>query len=219
MCGRFALAAEEEDFERVLPGLKVDVLPVPRYNIAPTQPVALVLNDGNFALTLARWGLIPSWAKDPSIGSRMINARAETLLEKPSFRLPFLRQRCLIWATGFYEWKKEGTRKQPMFLHLKQRLFAFAGLWSIWHEQPTCSIITTGANSLVAPIHDRMPVILEPKDYLTWLTHGEQKAELLQGCLRPYPAEEMATYPVSRAVNNPAAEGAALMMEEIQSQV
>ena len=218
MCGRFALAAAQEDFERVLPELKVDVLPVPRYNIAPTQPVALVLNDGNFALSLARWGLIPSWAKDPSIGNRMINARAETLLEKPSFRTPFLRQRCLIWATGFYEWKKEGNHKQPMFLHLKQRLFAFAGLWSIWQELPTCSIITTGANSLVAPIHDRMPVILEPKDYLTWLTPGEHKVELLQGCLRPYPAEEMGAYPVSRAVNNPATEGAELIAE-VQNQV
>jgi putative SOS response-associated peptidase YedK len=218
MCGRFALVAEQEDFEQVLPGLKVDVLPVPRYNIAPTQPVALVLNDGNFALTLARWGLIPSWSKDPTIGSRMINARAETLLEKPSFRTPFLRQRCLILATGFYEWKKEGTRKQPMYLHLKQKLFAFAGLWSIWQEQLTCSIITTGANSLVAPIHERMPVILLPKDFLTWLAPGEQKAEGLQGCLRPYPSEEMETYPVSRAVNNPAAEGAELI-EEVQSQV
>jgi putative SOS response-associated peptidase YedK len=211
MCGRFALAAEQEDFEQVWPGLKVDVLPVPRYNIAPTQPVALVFNDGKSSLGLARWGLIPSWSKDPTIGNRMINARAETLLEKPSFRTPFLRQRCLIWATGFYEWKKEDNRKQPMFLHLKQKLFAFAGLWSLWQEQPTCSIITIGANSLVLPIHERMPVILQPKDFPTWLTPGEQRAELLQECLQPYPSEDMEAYPVSRAVNNPAAEGAELI--------
>ena len=171
MCGRFILSKEigeiiadeayAMDFERI----------EPRYNIAPTQDIAVVLNDGKRALTLARWGLIPSWAKDPAIGNRMINARAESLAEKPSFRVPLRRKRCLIFADGFYEWQTEPgrKRKQPFYLRLKShKPFAFAGLWDRWQDPAgtpltSCTIITTGPNDLIAPIHDRMPVIL-PRD-------------------------------------------------------
>jgi putative SOS response-associated peptidase YedK len=178
----------------------------PRFNIAPTQPVAGVRrgSSGREA-ALLHWGLIPSWSKDPAIGSRMINARAETLSSKPSFR----KRRCLILADGFYEWQKTGGRsKQPYLIRLRDsRPFAFAGLWESWSGGDTvvesCTIITTEPNALLAEIHDRMPVILHEQDYDRWLDPAIQDGGELESLLVAYPAEQMAYDPVSTLVNNP----------------
>jgi putative SOS response-associated peptidase YedK len=180
-----------------------------RYNIAPTQPVAVITNDDPKTLTFHRWGLIPSWAKDMKIGNQMINARSESVQEKPAFRSAFKRRRCLIPSDGFYEWRKEGSDKIPMFIHLKDRLiFAMAGLWEIWHsgegdEIRTCTILTTEANSFMETIHNRMPVILRKEDYDFWLSPDEQPALALQALLKPFDSDSMAAYPVSKMVNRP----------------
>lgn len=216
MCGRFALMTSTEalaqQFEFALSAADLATMPpsVPRYNIAPTQPVAAVRlgEDGKRAFTFFHWGLIPSWAKDIKIGSRMINARSETVTEKPSFRTAFKRRRCLIPADGFYEWQKQGNGKQPMFIRsTEERPFALAGLWEVWRDPDgsalqSCTILTTAPNELMASIHNRMPVIVEPEDYDLWLNpepHPEQGLHLL----RPYPAAKMTAYPVSTVVNNP----------------
>jgi putative SOS response-associated peptidase YedK len=205
-----------------VPETAVATLPpsVPRYNIAPTQPIAAIrlAEDGQRELTFFHWGLIPSWAKDVKIGSRMINARSETVTEKPSFRAAFKRRRCLIPADGFYEWQKQTNGKQPMFirpaegeeqpgLSLPKRPFALAGLWEVWRDPDgsalqSCTILTTTPNELMAPIHNRMPVIIEPEDYDLWL-NPEPDPEQGLHLLRPYPAEKMTAYPVSTVVNNP----------------
>jgi putative SOS response-associated peptidase YedK len=192
----------------------------PRYNIAPTQPVAVVPNDGKNRLDFFTWGLIPSWAKDPEIGSRMINARGETLAEKPAFRAAFRRRRCLVLADGFYEWKKipDSKSKTPMYIRLESgKPFAFAGLWEIWNSKDgstilSCTIITTEPNELVSDIHNRMPVILHPDSYSLWLDPGEPDARQLTGLLKPYPAELMAAYPVSTLVNNPRHESPSMIV-------
>lgn len=184
----------------------------PRYNIAPSQPVASVLNDGSLRVVLAQWGLIPSWARDPRMGQRLINARAETLTEKPAFKEPFRQRRCLILADGFFEWQKlPGTKtKRPFYFRLKSgRPFAFAGLWDQWSDRAsglvtTCAIITTEANALVRRVHDRMPVILPPPAYERWLRPGEVDPAELRGFLAPFPGEEMESYTVSQRVNDPA---------------
>jgi putative SOS response-associated peptidase YedK len=209
MCGRFALVATGEE---VAAHYQLPEIPfvVPRYNIAPTQPVAAVRlkHDGEREFTFFQWGLIPSWAKDPSIGSRMINARAETAGEKPSFRAAFRRRRCLLPATGFFEWRKTDGRKQPMYIReAGGGIVSLAGLWEIWQspdggELQTCTILTTGPNSLMEPIHDRMPVILDPLDYDMWLAN-DTPADQLQHLLRPYDAERLLAHPVSTAVNKP----------------
>ncbi len=168
-------------------------------------------NDGRNAVEFFRWGLIPGWAKDPAIGHRMINARAETLAEKPSFRTPLRRRRCLILADGFYEWRKDpgGKTKTPMYIRLSNGApFAFAGLWDLWRgpdDSPvtSCTIITTSPNDLLAPIHNRMPVILPADAYEQWLDPDEQPADRLTPLLNPYPAREMTAHAVSRTVNNP----------------
>jgi putative SOS response-associated peptidase YedK len=183
----------------------------PRYNIAPTQPVAVVPNDGKNKLDFFTWGLIPSWSKDPKIGSRMINARAETLAEKPSFRTAFRRRRCLILADGFYEWRQEGKGlpKTPMYIKLaSSKPFAFAGLWESWNSKDgsnilSCTIITTRPNAMVEKIHNRMPVILPEDTFHPWLEPGEADTTRLSDLLIPYTKEEMVAYPVSRAVNSP----------------
>lgn len=182
----------------------------PRYNIAPTQLVPTVLRTPKRQFQLLRWGLIPSWAKDPAMGARLINARAETAGEKPSFRSAFRHRRCLVIADGFYEWQRQERKKQPFYFRLQDgRSFAFAGLWEHW-EAPdgeaieSCTILTTEANELLHPIHDRMPVIIEPKDYDLWLDPTVQKPEPLQQLLCPYPSEAMTSYAVSTQVNSPA---------------
>jgi putative SOS response-associated peptidase YedK len=183
----------------------------PRYNIAPTQPVAVIRQRGSAReLSLMRWGLIPSWAKDPAIGSRMINARAETVATKPSFRAAFKRRRCLIPADGFYEWqKRDGRTKQPFYIGLKdEQPFAFAGLWESWtaadgSEIESCTVITTAANDLLRELHDRMPVILDEDDYPRWLDPKPVSADNLQSLLHPFPSERMRFYPVNTVVNSP----------------
>lgn len=211
MCGRFTLFVDPKDLMEAFPGFEVPVEWTPRYNIAPTQPVAVIANSGKKKIEFFRWGLIPSWAKDPSIGNRMINARSETLAEKPSFRVAYRRRRCLVLADGFYEWRKEPGRrtKTPMYIRLKSgEPFGFAGLWEAWRsedDQPilSCAIITTDPNPLVGKIHNRMPVILERAAYDLWLSPEEQLPDQLSVWLKPYPASQMTAYPVSTAVNNP----------------
>lgn len=216
MCGRFALMTPTEMLVKLfdVPETAVESLPpsVPRYNIAPTQPVAAIrLNEnGERDFTFFHWGLIPSWSKDIQIGSRMINARSETVTEKPSFRNAFKRRRCLIPADGFYEWQKQADGKQPMFIRPSEgaeRPFALAGLWEFWSEPDggtiqSCTILTTAPNELMAAIHNRMPVIVEPEDFDLWL-NPEPDPEQGLHLLRPYPAEKMVAYPVSTVVNNP----------------
>jgi len=185
----------------------------PHYNIAPTQTVIVVNDDGTRHLMQMRWGLIPSWAKDPAIGNRMINARAETVATKPAFRVALRKRRCLIPADGFYEWQAVGRRKQPVYITLKTREpFSFAGLWEAWtspegKEIKTCTIITTEANEVLKSIHDRMPVILTREAEIIWLDPAIQDPVWLLPLLKPYLAEEMEVYPVSTLVNNPANDG------------
>lgn len=212
MCGRFTLAADPADILEAFPGLNIPAEMQPHYNIAPSQPVAVVPNDGNFRLDYFNWGLIPSWAKDADIGNRLINARAETLAEKPSFRTALRRRRCLILADGFYEWRQDSGQKtkSPMYIRLKTgKPFAFAGLWDQWNSPDgslikSCTIITTQPNALMQPIHNRMPVILPESAFPGWLDPAEKTPDLLSPLLQPYPAEEMMFYPVSRLVNSPA---------------
>ena len=183
---------------------------IPRYNIAPTQSVIVVNDTGERQLVPMRWGLIPSWAKDESIGNRLINARAETLAEKPAFRAALKKRRCLIPADGFYEWQKQGKLKQPVRIVLKSREpFAFAGLWEHWtspagEEVLSCTIVTTEANGLLKEVHDRMPVILTPESEAIWLDTQIDDLTKLLALLKPYPSDLMEHYPVSRAVNSPA---------------
>jgi putative SOS response-associated peptidase YedK len=218
MCGRYTLI-KLADFIDIFPWIHPpDELPPERYNVAPTQSVAAVANDGKDQVDYFHWGLIPSWAEDRSIGNRMINARAETLAEKPAFRNALKRRRCLIPADGFYEWKKlgDGKTKQPMYIRMRDgKPFAFAGLWESWHDRtgagseiPSVTIITTTPNSLMSSIHDRMPAIVRPEDYRKWLAPGERPADELVPMLSPYPQEEMEAFPVSRLVNSPANESA-----------
>jgi putative SOS response-associated peptidase YedK len=186
----------------------------PRYNVAPTQPVPIIRilrtnpETKQRELVSVRWGLVPSWADDPGVGNRLINARAETVASKPAFREAFKHRRCLVPADGFYEWKKEGARKQPVYVRRKDGLpFAFAGLWEEWEREgeviESCVIITTDANPLMAEFHDRMPVILDPKDYGLWLDPEVQDPKRLEPLLQPFPSDELEVYPVSRLVNDP----------------
>ncbi len=210
MCGRFTQTATPE---AIAEQFQVDdpLLFKPNYNISPTQRVAVVrLNPESVKreCVLLRWGLIPSWAKDAKIGNQCINAKGETVAEKPAFRSAFKKRRCLVIADGFYEWQRLGERKQPIWIGRKdKRPFAFAGLWEHWKPaegEPieTCAIITTEPNDLMAPIHNRMPVILAPASYIPWLDHTTP-ADSLKALLRPYPSAELQAYPVSTLVNNP----------------
>jgi putative SOS response-associated peptidase YedK len=210
MCGRFTLTVSPEQLQDQF-GL-VEPPPadlVPRYNIAPSQAVAVVTNSEERKLEIFQWGLIPSWAKDPKIGNKLINARAETLAEKPSFRTALKRRRCLVVADGFYEWKKDGARKIPMYITMEDgRPFGFAGLWEVWQPPDgsllkTCTIITTEPNALTEQIHNRMPAILPPEAYDAWLKPGELPAEQVLPLLRPYDARRMKATPVSTRVNKP----------------
>ncbi len=208
MCGRYTLITNIKKIAESF-GVEPTLNTMPRYNIAPTQDIVAILKNGQAHLTTLRWGLIPSWAKDESIGSRMINARAETLAEKPSFKNLLRRHRCMIVADGFYEWKAEGKGKTPMYITLEDdQPFAFAGLWDIWKspegpEVHSCTIITTEPNELMATIHNRMPAILRPGAYEDWLNPELRDEQVLTHWLSPYPAELMKARPVSRLVNNP----------------
>lgn len=211
MCGRFTLSQPTAELADQFQLDEMTELES-SYNIAPTHPVATVQIEPETQkrqLNLLHWGLIPSWAKDPAIGSKLINARAETLAEKPSFRSAFKRRRCLILADGFYEWQRVKGKKQPHYIHRQdQQPFAFAGLWEHWQGPEgktvnSCTIVTTDANELLRPLHNRMPVILEAKDYELWLDPDVQQTEPLQPLLHPYPSEEMTAYPVSTHVNRP----------------
>lgn len=211
MCGRFTLTADAAELQDAFAGFAFPGSLAPRYNIAPTQPVLVIPNDGRMRADHFLWGLVPSWAKDASIGSRLINARAETLAEKPSFRAGFKYKRCLIPADGFYEWKVvPGTKsKVPHYVHLAtHEPFALAGLWDEWKSPDgsavrTCTIITTEPNSLMAAIHNRMPVILHRDSFSAWLDPKPLEPGGLQALLAPYPAGEMAAYVVSTLVNRP----------------
>ena len=216
MCGRFAFWVTrrrlKEEFDLPVPEDALPELPA-RYNIAPGTDIAAIRQgpESPRELAMLRWGLIPSWARDKKTGYRMINARAESVMKKPAFRNAFRYRRCLIPASGFYEWQKRGRKKQPWFITLRDTdLFAFAGLWERWKNPEdetevieSCTIITTDANELVRPLHDRMPVILERPQYDRWLsrkTPGEELGRLL----RPLPSSEMTAWPVSPMVNSPA---------------
>jgi len=208
MCGRFTMRTPGAAVAEVF-GLPEIPFLQPRFNIAPTQPVPVVRKlpgDGR-QLALLRWGLIPHWADDPAIGNRMINARSETVATKPAFRGPFRNHRCLIVADGFYEWQKTDGKKQPWYIRINDdKPFAFAGLWDHWDkgEKPieSCTILTTDANEAVKPLHDRMPVILDRRDFDAWLD-PRQDPKTLQTLLRPYPWEKMVVFRVDTLVNNP----------------
>jgi len=211
MCGRFTLT-RLEDFIRDIPFvLPPDAWPAPRYNVAPSQPVAAALNLPRPKVEMLRWGLVPAWAKDPSIGQRLINARAETLAQKPAFRSALRRRRCAVIADGFYEWRThaDGRTRTPMLIRLEDgRPFAMAGLWERWAPPDgpallSCAIITTRPNELMATIHDRMPVILDADGLRTWLDSEERPPERFADLLGPYPASRMRATPVSRLVNDP----------------
>jgi putative SOS response-associated peptidase YedK len=211
MCGRYSLAVEAEDIARLFNVPPVERLQ-PRYNIAPTQPVLVIREHPDRTQREAAhvvWGLIPSWAKDPSVGARLINARAETVMEKPSFRNAFKRRRCLVPTTGFYEWQRRGKAKVPYFIRaIDTAVFAFAGLWEHWsgpngEELESCTILTTTPNALTSQVHNRMPVILSEADYNLWLDRSVQTPEQLQPLLQSYPAEHMQAFEVSTLVNNP----------------
>jgi putative SOS response-associated peptidase YedK len=209
MCGRFTLTTDLDRLEERFSFRTTKLRYVPRYNIAPSQQVLTVLDGEGRHAELLHWGLIPSWAKDPAIGNRMINARAETLAEKPSFRRALQKRRCLILADGFYEWKKEGKKKAPMFIGLKSHEpFAFAGLWETWKSpegEPihSCTIITTEPNTLMTSIHNRMPVILSRDAEAVWLDRTIEDAQKLLPLLVPYAAKVMDAYAVSPLVNSP----------------
>jgi putative SOS response-associated peptidase YedK len=212
MCGRFTLTVSGAEVAEWF-GLAEDPTLQPRYNLAPTQPLAIIREAAGAGrqLTQARWGLIPSWASDAAIGNRMINARAETVADKPAFRAAFRKRRCLVPASGYYEWKKTDGRKQPYLIGVGGHPFAFAGLWEMWDREgepvESCALLTTEANGFTRSIHDRMPVILAPADYGLWLDPTVQDPAKLQPLLRPYLDAEMVAHPVSTWVNDPRHEG------------
>lgn len=211
MCGRFTLTVDPAELMDVFGNYTFPTQFVPRYNIAPSQPILAIPNDAKNAADFFSWGLIPSWSKDPAIAKRLINARGETLAEKPSFRGSFKYKRCLVPADGFYEWKAqtEGNTKIPYFIFMKdRRSFAFAGLWDEWYSPDggrlrTCTIITCEPNELMSTLHNRMPVILDQKDYDRWLDPAPQSPEILLPLIKPFPADKMSAYPVSTLVNKP----------------
>jgi putative SOS response-associated peptidase YedK len=209
MCGRFTRATNTASVAEAFGVDEISTDLEPSYNIAPTQPVAVVIRDGKKRLIEVRWGLVPSWAKDLAIGSKMINARAETITEKASFRNAFKKRRCLVVADGFYEWQKVGDGKRPVYIRLKSgKPFGMAGLYEVWHspageEVMTCAIITTAPNELMRPIHERMPLIIAKDTEDLWLDPQVQDTAVLRELLQPYPASEMEAYPVSKRVNSP----------------
>lgn len=218
MCGRYTLNRRQEDIELAFNVEKVVAEAAARCNVSPTQKVAVVLErDGERVLDSFRWGLIPFWSKEVSKSKPMINARAETIKDKPYWKNCITRKRCIIPADGFYEWKKEGKSKTPMFIHLNDRsIFGFAGLWDEWKSPDgevirSCSIITTAANHVIQPVHDRMPVMLRKDDIATWLNNSITKTEEVVPLLQPRRDDEIGMYAVSSRVNSPAYDGPDLL--------
>jgi putative SOS response-associated peptidase YedK len=211
MCGRFTLTVDPADISDTFGNYEFPTQFAPRFNIAPSQPVLAIPNNAKNKADFFIWGLIPSWSKDPSIGNNLINARGETVAEKPSFRGGFKYKRCLILADGFYEWQTQPGEKNktPYFIHMQDRKpFAFAGLWDEWQSPDggalrTCTIITTEPNELMSSLHNRMPVILNPSEYDLWLDPAPQTPDKLLHLIKPFPTERMSAYPVSTLVNKP----------------
>ena len=206
MCGRFEIHSALDIIAKLF-GIDITGFEfLPSYNITPGQDILLIVQNGNRRLVKGRWGFIPPWAKDPATGYKMINAKAETLGEKPSYRQAFETQRCLVIADGFYEWKKEGTKKRPYYIRLRSgQPFGFAGLYNVWTSPEgkricTSTIVTTDANELVRPVHERMPVIVLPDRCDAWL--GGNDANTLASVLKPYPADKMEMYPVTPKMNS-----------------
>jgi putative SOS response-associated peptidase YedK len=212
MCGRFSLGGSATALLASFFNVRESVAWTARYNLAPSQEVLTIVQPVGAAREFhrMRWGLIPSWAKDPAIGNRLINARAETVATKPAFRSALRERRCLILTDGFYEWQAQGGRKRPWCIRMADgRPFAFAGLWERWTDPEgraieSCTIITTTPNDLIGQLHHRMPVILAPRDHEVWLDVRIRDADRLLPLLAPYPSHELAAYPVSLLVNNPA---------------
>jgi putative SOS response-associated peptidase YedK len=223
MCGRYQLIAEMGEVGQYFQAAIAVDLP-PRYNIAPGQlaPVVRQARDGGFEVALLRWGLIPYWAKDAKIGYNLINARCETVTSKPAFREAFQRRRCLAPASGFYEWKDRAGQKYPHLIQLPEdALFALAGLWERWHDKQTgeliesFTILTCAANRVVAQLHDRMPVIIERKDFAAWFDLDNAHAADL---LRPFPPERMRVIPVSRRLNSGRIDDPSLLIPDDEPQ-
>jgi putative SOS response-associated peptidase YedK len=211
MCGRYRLSRRKQLVEEYFDAAEWQEDWSPRYNIAPTQPVPVIRQNPKEPLRqlgLMKWGLIPSWAHDPSAAAKMINARSETAATKPAFRDPLKHRRCLIPADGFYEWMRTGKAKQPYCFEVNEgELFAFAGLWDRWKDPSgnwvkTCSILTSTPNAVTSPVHDRMPVILDPESYDLWLDPGMTKVEAVSDLLRPCDARLMRCYPISTRINH-----------------
>jgi len=223
MCGRYALYGPVSRRNRdAIEFLDRELAFAPTYNAAPAQslPVYRVTADGARELVLLRWGLVPFWAKSAAIGTRMINARGETVAGKPAFRAAFARRRCLVPMSGYYEWKREPTRKVPHFIRLLNAdVFAAAGLYEFWPGRDgvepvqSFTVVTTGANALTRPVHERMPVILRESEYEAWLAPENRDLAGLARLLMPYPADEMRAYPVSQRVNNARNNDPALVVE------
>jgi putative SOS response-associated peptidase YedK len=210
MCGRYRLSRRKQIVEEYFDASGDDDW-TPRYNIAPTQSVPVIRQhpkEPRRVLSLMRWGLVPSWAKDMSSSGGMINARSETAATKPAFRDPMKFRRCLIPAADFYEWVRKGTTKQPYCFEVNEgELFAFAGLWDGWKDPngqwvKSCSILTTSPNAVTSKVHDRMPVILSKNDYEPWLDPGMTNVEAIAGFLKPFDARLMQAHPVSSRVNH-----------------
>ena len=211
MCGRYRLSRRKQLVEEYFDCVSDEPDWAPRYNIAPTQPVPVIRQNPKEPirkLSLMRWGLIPSWAKDSSVAARMINARSETAAAKPAFRDPLASRRCLVPADGFYEWRRSGKAKQPYCFEVNAgELFAFAGVWDRWKDPngqwvKSCSILTTTPNAVTSAVHDRMPVILDRADYDLWLDPGMTNVEAVSAMLKPHDARTMRCYPVSTRVNH-----------------
>ncbi len=213
MCGRYRLSRRKQIVEQYFASVSGEAEWSPRYNIAPTQPVPVIRQNSKEParkLSLVRWGLIPSWAKDPSVAASTINARSETAGTKPAFRDALKYRRCLVPADGFYEWQRTGKAKQPYCFEVGEgELFAFAGIWDRWKDPrgntvETCSILTTTPNTVTSVVHDRMPVILDPDSYGLWLDPGMRDVSVASELLMPYDARLMRCYPVSTRVNSAA---------------
>ncbi len=227
MCGRFTITVSIDELREYLKedydiDLDERLFDLPRYNVAPGQDVIAIINDGKKnRVGLLRWGFLPSFAKDEKLAYSMINAKSETLTEKPAYQEAFKSKRCIILADGFYEWKKDKSDKKPLYIHQKDKsIFPMAGLWSTWSKEDgtkvhTCTIVTIEANSLMEPIHDRMPVILEAESKKLWLNPFEKNINTLSKILKPYDSNLMTYYPVSTLVNSSKNESA-LCIKEVQ---